>query len=112
MAHRLAVSLLGASALALGGCVAGMAASAVGMAVQGAQGQPASNEHLQPVATKACSAQAAPYGTVHIIDIEQHSPSKIIVWGTVDDGKERRSFECAFGTRITGFQLRPIPIQR
>ena len=89
-----------------------MAASAVGMAVQGAQGQPASNRQLQPVAANACTTRAASYGTVHIIDIEQHSPSKIIVWGTVDDGKQRRSFECAFGTKITAFQLRSIPLRR
>jgi hypothetical protein len=100
--------LLSGGAMPLGGCVAGMAASAVGMAARSAQGRPASNEHLKPAAAQECSAQAAPYGTVHIIDVEQHSPSKIIVWGTVDDGKERRSFECDYGTRITGFKLRVI----
>ena len=34
--------------------------------------------------------------------------TKIIVWGTVDDGKQRRSFQCDFGTKMTGFKLRPI----
>lgn len=99
---------LAIGALAMGGCVAGMAASAVGMAARSAQGQPASNQHLQPAAAAACSAQASPYGAVRIIDVEQRSTSKIIVWGTVDDGKERRSFECAFGTKIIGFKLRAI----
>jgi len=89
-----------------------MAASAVGMAVQGAQGQPASNEYLKPAAAAACSAHASQYGAVHIIDVEQHTTSKIIVWGTVDDGQARRSFECAYGTKITGFKLRPIPSRR
>ena len=100
--------LLSGGALPLCGCVAGMAASAVGMAARSAQGRPASNEHLKPAATQECSARAAPYGTVHIIDVEQHTASRIIVWGTVDDGKERRSFECAYGTRIISFKLRAI----
>ena len=103
-----ALCLLTASALALGGCVAGMAASAIGMAARSARGQPASNEHLKPEASAACSARASQYGAVKIIDVEQRSASKIIVWGTVDDGKQRRSFECAFGTRITGFKLRTV----
>ena len=29
-------------------------------------------------------------------------------WGTVDDGKQRRSFECHYTTKITGFTLRTI----
>ena len=99
---------LAASALSLGGCVAGMAASAIGMAARSAQGQPANNEHLKPEASAACTARASQYGAVRIIDVEQRSASKIIVWGTVDDGKQRRSFECAFGTRITAFKVRPI----
>lgn len=108
MVRLSAFFLLAGSALAVGGCVAGMAASAVGMAARSAQGQSASNQHLKPAAAAACSAQASPYGAVHIIDIEQRTASKIIVWGTVDDGKERRSFECAYGTRIIGFKLRAI----
>lgn len=108
IARATALSLLVGSALALCGCVASMAASAVGMAVKGAQGQPVSNQHLKPNAEKACSAHASQYGAVHIIDIEQRAASKIIVWGTVNDGKERRSFECGYGTKITGFKLRPI----
>lgn len=101
----LAVSL----ALPIGGCVPMMAASAVSMAAQAAQGQPSSNEALRPQARDECSRQAAQYGAVHIIDVEQHSVDKIIVWGTVDDGKAKRSFECDYGTRITGFKLRAIP---
>ena len=107
-----ALLILAGGGLAVGGCVAGMAASAVGMAARSAQGQPASNEHLKPEAAAACSAQASPYGAVRIIDVEQRNTSKIVVWGTVGDGKERRSFECAYGTKITGFKLRAIEPHR
>lgn len=104
--------LLAACAPALAGCVPMMAASAAGMAARSAQGRPASNEALQPGAREACSVRAAQYGTVHIIDVEQRAVNKIIVWGTVDDGKVRRSFQCNFGTRITGFTLRKINASR
>jgi hypothetical protein len=100
--------LLVCCASALGGCVPMMAVSAASMAAQAAQGSPASNEALQPRAREACSAQATKYGTVHVIDVEQHSIGRIIVWGTVDDGKQRQSFQCDFGTKISGFKLRPI----
>ena len=102
------LSILVLSAHLLGACVAGMAVSALGMAAEGARGRPVSNEALQPQARAACSAQAAQYGTVDIIDVEQHRIDKIIVWGTVDDGRQKRSFQCDFGSRITGFMLRPI----
>jgi hypothetical protein len=78
------------------------------MAAEAAQGTPVGNEALQPQAREACTARAAQYGGVHVIDVEQHSAAKIIVWGTVDDGKQRRSFQCDFGTKISGFRLRPI----
>ena len=95
-------------ALPLGGCVAGIAASAAGMAVRSAQGEPQSNRHLQPSAQAACTAHAAQYGAVHIIDVEQRSTNRIIVWGTVTNSKEKRSFECAFTDGIAGFRLRAI----
>jgi hypothetical protein len=103
-----ALFLLAATAPALVGCVPMMAVSAAGMVAQSAQGPVIGNEALQPRARDACSAQAAHYGTVHVIDVQQYSVSKIIVWGTVDDGKEKRSFQCDFGTKIVGFKLRPI----
>jgi hypothetical protein len=106
------IGLLLLIAPALGGCVAGMAVSALSMAAKSAQGRPVSNEGLKPQAREQCSAQAAHYGTVHIIDVEQHRIDRIIVWGTVDDGKQKQSFQCDFGTKITGFTLRPIkPLQ-
>ncbi len=98
--------------LALRGCAASLAASAIGLAVRGAQGEPQSNERLGPGATQACSAHAAQYGAVHIIDVEQRSTSRIVVWGTVNDGQERRSFECAYRTQITNFKLRVITPRR
>jgi hypothetical protein len=85
-----------------------MAASAVSAVVSNARGAPQSNEQLQPAAAKACQERASAYGAVHIIDVEQHSRLKIIVWGTVDDGKIRRAFECSYGTMITGFKLRSL----
>ena len=104
----LLVPLLVASGVALGGCVAAMAASAASMAAQSARGQTQSNEHLKPTARAACEAHAVRYGMVHIIDVEQRSSSRIIVWGTIGEGDQRRSFECSYGTRITGFKLRAI----
>ncbi len=100
--------LIAVAAPALGGCVPAMALSAASMAVQGARGAPVGNQPLQPQAREACTARAAQYGAVHVIDVEQHRVDKIIVWGTVDDGKQKRSFECDYGTRVTRFKLRDI----
>ena len=100
--------LVAACTPALGGCLPMMAASAASMAVQSAEGTPTSNAALQPQAHDACTAEAARYGTVNIIDVEQHRVNEIIVWGTVDDGNQKRSFECDYGTKISGFKLRPI----
>ena len=108
MAHKGIVIAAVAGAVALQGCVAGMAASAVGMAARSARGAPASNEHLKPQASAACSARAAQHGVVKIIDVEQRSEARIVVWGTAGEGTARRSFECAYGTKITGFKLRTI----
>lgn len=108
MMPRVSLLLMAACAPWLTGCVPMMAVSAASMAAQAAQVTPASNEDLQPQSREACTAQAAQYGAVHVIDVEQHSNAKIIVWGTVDDGKQRKSFQCDFGTKITGFKLRPI----
>ena len=80
----LKVSLLTLGAAALSGCVASMAASAIGMAVEGARGRPVSNEEMRPQARAACEAQAAPHGTVHIIDVQQKRIDQIIVWGIVE----------------------------
>ena len=105
---KVAPFLLLAGSLGLGGCVAGMAASALGAAVQSAQPRPQGNEALKPQAARDCTAHAAQSGTVHIIDVEQRTPSRIIVWGTVTNAGVRQSFECNYTTRIVRFQLRPI----
>lgn len=112
MTHRAALPLLVACVLALSGCVAGMAATAVSMAARSAAGEPEHNQHLQPTAAQACSAHASQYGAVHIIDVEQRTKSKIVIWGTIDDGYERRSFECVYGAKITAFKLRSVPRRR
>lgn len=94
--------------LPAGGCVAGIAASAAGMAVRSAQPAAQSNAHLMPAARAACSSRAAPHGTVHIIDVEQRSVNRLIVWGTATGATQRQSFECHFNTAVTAFKLRPI----
>lgn len=108
MKRLVAFLLLAAGAPALSGCLPMVAMSAASMAVQGAEGTPVSNQAFQPRAREACTRQAGQYGTVNVIDVEQHRIDKIIVWGTVGEGARKRSFECDFGSRITGFKLREI----
>jgi len=104
----LGLALLSGGALALSGCVASLAVSGASMVAKGVAGTPKNNEQAQPAAATECSTRASQYGRVHIIEVEQHTPSRIIVWGTVDDGTQRRSFECHYTTKITGFTLRKI----
>lgn len=112
MKRMIPLLLLAASAPALTGCLPMMAVSAASMAVQGAQGTPTSNADLHSAARDACMQEAAKYGTPALIDVEQHKLNQIIIWGTVDDGKQKRSFECDYGTKITGFKLREIQAQQ
>ena len=98
-------------ALPLGGCVASIAATAASMAIKSAQPDPVSNAHLKSTAREACSARAAPYGAVHIIDVEQRRVDRLVVWGTVTDARERRSFECHFTTAVASFTIRKIRVQ-
>lgn len=107
MKRRTMLLMIGAMPM-LGGCVPMMALSAADMVARSSQKAPVSNEGMQTQARDACTAQAAQYGTVSVIDVEQHRINQIIVWGTVDDGKQKQSFECDFATKITGFKLRPI----
>lgn len=100
--------IVAASASLTGGCVASLVAASAGMAVQAAKGRPQSNAHLRSNAETACSDHAARHGAVHIIDVVQRSVDTITVWGTVDEGKRRRSFECGFKTAISSFKLREI----
>ncbi len=108
---RAMILVMAAAALPLGGCVASLAASAASMAIQSAQPKPQSNAHLKPTALQQCTARAAQYGAVHIIDVEQRSVGRIVVWGTVTAAGQRRSFECAFTDKVAGFKLREIRAQ-
>ncbi len=105
---RAPILFIAAAALALGGCVASLAASAASMAIQSAQPKPQSNAHLKPTALQACTARAAQHGAVHIIDVEQRGVGRMIVWGTVTDSTKRRSFQCHFTNAIADFKLREI----
>ena len=110
--HSVPLLVLAAASPALTGCLPMMAVSAASMAAQGAEGRPVSDEALQPQARDACTQQAAKYGAVSIIDVEQHRVNQIIVWGTVGEGPQKRSFECDYGTKITAFKLREIHPQQ
>jgi hypothetical protein len=105
--------MLGAlAALPLGGCVAGMAVGAVGAvgsAVAGPRAPAAdSGVDVGPAAREACAARAAAQGAVHVIDVEARGPGKAIVWGTIGEGAQRRSFECRWAGKIVGFTVRAI----
>jgi len=109
---RFAGGLVVIAAVALNGCVASMAASAVGAAVSASRGRPVSNEGARDTAVSQCSALAAAYGAVHVIDVEQRSVERMVVWGTTEGRGGRQSFECAFGTKVVGFKIHPIAAAR
>jgi hypothetical protein len=96
--------------LSLGGCVAGMAASAVGAAVNSARSQQAASRAplSGQAAADACTASASQHGEVRIIDVEARSSSKLVVWGTVETAQGRRSFECSYNGKVSGLKLREI----
>jgi hypothetical protein len=98
-------------AIPLGGCVASMAASAVGAAVSAIDrgNDRVVTADMRTVATEACRARAAPSGTVSIIDAEQRTDGRVTVWGTIEAGTGRRSFECVYNQRIVAFRLRELP---
>lgn len=97
-------------ALPLGGCVASMAASAVGAAVSAIDrgNDRVVTSDMRAVATEACRARATPSGAVRIIDAEQRVDGQVTVWGTVDASGQRRAFECIHNQRIVAFRLREI----
>ena len=104
----LPVALLVSVCPGLSGCLPMMAVSAASMAAEGAAGAPVGDAELQPKAREECTARAAPYGPINVIDVEQHRVDQIIVWGTVGEGSGKRSFQCDFSNRITRFTLRAI----
>ena len=106
---KILLPILAASSLALGGCAASIAAGVAGAALRSAQGaKSASAEDVGPAAAEACQARASQHGEVNIIDVERRRGGKITVWGTVDGGGERRSFECRYDGKIAAFKLRPM----
>ena len=107
--RRSLLPLLAASGLALGGCVAGIAASAVGAAIRAATPErPVVAEDRRAAARAACEAHAAQHGGVRIIDAEQRPDGRVTVWGTVEDDRERRRFECRYDGAVAAFRLRAI----
>jgi hypothetical protein len=102
------VPMVLAGVLALPGCAASLAAGAVGAAIRSGQKPPTVDPHQGRAALEACTARAAQHGEVHIIDVERRSASEVIVWGTVGQDAGRRSFQCNYRDRISGFKLRPI----
>ncbi|WP_294173501.1 hypothetical protein [uncultured Sphingomonas sp.] len=108
MRKALQLTSLLAASLALGGCVASLAASALGAAARSGQKPYQHSEALQLAATQACRAHAAQHGEVHIIDWEQRGSGKVVVYGTATNGANRRSFECTYTNKVVGFRLRAI----
>ena len=105
---RVSLPLLVLSGFSLSGCVASMAASAVGAAVNAAR--PAeTTEDLRHSATAACTAQAIQHGEVHIIDAAQRSGGRVTVWGTATQGTSRQAFECSWRGQVRDFDLRALP---
>jgi hypothetical protein len=111
--RRSILPLLALAALPLGGCVAGLAVGAVGAAVRAADKPDAPpKEDPGPAARAACSARAAPYGTVRIIDTVYKSAAKVVVWGAVEGPAGKRSFECRWDGKIVGFELKEVEPRR
>jgi hypothetical protein len=105
--------LLALGALPLGGCAASIAASAVGAAVRAAdRPDKAPKENPGPVARAACTARAAPYGTVKIIDVVYKSVAKVVVWGSVEAEGRKRSFQCRWDGKIVGFEIKEVEGRR
>lgn len=97
--------------LTLSGCAAGIAVGALGAAARSTRGDPDAyhdDEPLKLAAAQACRARASNHGDVHIIDLEQRSARKVVVWGTATGTVGRQSFECTYANRITGFRLRKV----
>ena len=95
---------------ALGGCAVQAALAAAELVQYLPAGtERASNAHLKPAATQACTRRAGEHGSVYLVDVEQRRTDLIIVWGSVTDTKQRRrTFECHFTNAVAGFKLRDI----
>jgi hypothetical protein len=109
MTRKLSLALLLLAAPALSGCALQAALTAAQLAQYAKPPMGASNAHLAETARQTCTAQAAQYGTVHVIDVEQRRADRLIVWGSVTDARQhRRTFECHFTTKLVSFKLREI----
>lgn len=107
------LALLPLAALPLGGCAAGIAASAVGAAVRAAEGpERVPAEDPGPAARAACTAHAARHGEVRIIDTVYRGAARLVVWGSVEAEGRRRSFRCRWDGKVVGFTLREIEGRR
>ena len=105
--------LLALGALPLGGCAAGIAASAVGAAVRAAdRPDKAPKEDPGPVARQACTVHASQFGTVTIIDVVYKSVAKVVVWGAVEAEGRKRSFQCRWDGKIVGFEMKEVEPRR
>jgi hypothetical protein len=111
--NRSILPLLALAALPLGGCAAGLAASAVGAAVRAADRPDAPpREDPGPAARSACSARAAQYGAVKIIDTVYKSPARLVVWGSVEGEGRRQSFQCRYDGKVVGFHIKEVEARR
>ena len=109
MIRKIHLALLALAAPAVGGCALQAAMIAAEMAPHLQPPMGPSNSHLKPAATEACTRQAAQYGSVYIVDVQQRRADRIIIWGSVTDAAQhRRTFECHFTTKLVGFKLREI----
>jgi len=109
MMRKIRTVLILAAAPVLGGCALQAAVLAADLAGDIPRSQGPSNAHLKPAASEACTRQAARYGSVYIVDVQQRYADRLIVWGSVTDAQQRRStFECHFTTQVVGFKLREI----
>lgn len=106
--RRLALPVLLASSLALGGCAASIAAGVAGAALRSVQSAKPVPGDVGPAAVQACEARASQHGPVKIIDVERRSVGKVVVWGTAGEGAERQSFECGYDGKISRFKVRAI----
>ena len=107
--RKLVLPLFLLTTMALGGCAASIAAGALGAAARAAE---AGRAPVGPQSARdACVAEASRHGQAKIIDVEQRSASKIVVWGTVENEQQRRSFQCSYTGKISNFELRRIRLQ-
>jgi hypothetical protein len=109
MTRKIALPLILLATPLLGGCAVQAAMIAADIAQDIPRSQGPSNAHLKPQAREACSQQAARYGSVYVVDVEQRYPDRLIVWGSVTDAQQqRRTFECHYTNAVKSFRVRDI----